>query len=126
MHFLRGLRPFLFFAASAASTSSAASAAFAAADATVTAASAAAEVLKLLPLLLKLLPLQKLLLILLLLLKLHYNICRVPGFEPEILRPQTGLQSMSYTHLLLNTDLAWFGVMRTKWARQNGMRVEAD
>ena len=24
---------------------------------------------------------------LLLLLKLHYNICRVPGFEPEILRP---------------------------------------
>ena len=26
-----------------------------------------------------------------------YNICRVPGFEPKILRPQTGVLPMSYT-----------------------------
>ena len=42
--------------------------------------------LMLLPLLLLMMMLP--LLLHLLLLKLLYNICRVPGFEPEILRPQ--------------------------------------
>ena len=46
--------------------------------------------LKVLPLLLLLLLLY-LRLVLLMLLKLLTNICRVPGFEPKILRPQTGL-----------------------------------
>ena len=56
--------------------------------------------LKLLPLVLLIILLLKLLLMLklLLLLKLNYNILREPGFEPEILRPQTGVLAMSYTH----------------------------
>ena len=37
-------------------------------------------------------------LLLLLLMKLLYNICRVSGFEPEILRMQTGVLPLSYTH----------------------------
>ena len=60
--------------------------------------------LLLLLMLLKLLLLFKLLLRLLLmmmelllLLKLLYNICRVSGFEPKILRPQTGVLPISYT-----------------------------
>ena len=36
---------------------------------------------------LKLLPNLMMMLLLKLLLKLLYNICRVPGFKPEILRP---------------------------------------
>ena len=35
----------------------------------------------------------------LLLLNLLYNICSVPGFEPEILRPPTGVLSMSHTYV---------------------------
>ena len=42
------------------------------------------------------------------LLKLLYNICRVLGFEPEILRPQTGVLSMSYTHTLQPVSAALF------------------
>ena len=43
-----------------------------------------------------LLLLLTLLISLLLLLMLLYNICRLPGFEPEILRPQTGVLPISY------------------------------
>ena len=55
-------------------------------------------VVVLLPLLVLLLPLLTLLLLLLLLLKLLLllnDICRVPGFEPEILRLHTGVLPMS-------------------------------
>ena len=43
--------------------------------------------LLLLVVVLKLLPNLMMMLLLKLLLKLLYNICRVPGFKPEILRP---------------------------------------
>ena len=56
----------------------------------------------LLLLLFKLLPLLKLLLML----KLLYNICRVPGFEPDILRPQTGVLPFSYTHTFILYQLS--------------------
>ena len=44
-------------------------------------------------LLMLLMLMQLLLMMLLLLLKLLYNICRVSGFEPEILGPQTGVST---------------------------------
>ena len=62
----------------------------------------------LLLLLFKLLLLLKLLLMpkLLLMLKLLYNICRVPGFKPDILRPQTGVLPFSYTHTFILYQLS--------------------
>ena len=51
-------------------------------------------------LLLLLLKLLSKLLMMLLLLKLLYNICRMPGFEPKILRPPTGVLPHSNIHSL--------------------------
>ena len=73
--FFCGWWPFPFLAAPAVS---AASTATAAADSAAAATAAAADSM--------------------LLLKQLYNICRVPGFEPEYLRPQTGVLPMSHTH----------------------------
>ena len=48
------------------------------------------------------------LLLLLKLLLLLYNICRVPGFEPEILRPQTVVLPIIYTHPLFSIAFCFF------------------
>ena len=51
-----------------------------------------------------------LLLMLQLLLKLLYNICRVSGFEPEILRQQTGVLPHIHTYVWMNhTDMTGSG-----------------
>ena len=67
------------------------------------------------------------LLLMLQLLKLIYNICRMLGFEPEILWPQTGVLPMNYTHPLSpNFWRRWMFILKISLTHERCVRPKMD